>query len=181
MNSTGLVTLADLAETLGRDHSSARKLCNRLMPQLGLQWKKVRSAESRGQTSIALHPDDAERLLTEISRAGFVVGDNRPEQLTAIRIGVFYLIQLVPDLSEKRVKMGYADFLDARVSQHKTAAPTARVIDSWPCRATWESACIASATRVGCLPISGEVFDCDDMPELIARIEAFFNLMPSTI
>lgn len=123
--------------------------------------------------------EEADALLLEIGRAGFVAGSGALGAVTAgDRLGRFYLIQLVPDLAPQRVKLGYADHLDARVSQHRTAAPTATVIKSWPCRATWELACIASATREGSAFVSTEVFDCADLASLERRIDAFFEIMP---
>jgi hypothetical protein len=35
-------------------------------------------------------------------------------------------IMLVPELDPRRIKLGYADELSYRLSQHRTAAPTGR-------------------------------------------------------
>lgn len=89
--------------------------------------------------------------------------------------GFFYVIQLAPDVASGRVKLGWTHNPEKRLLQHRCSAPTATLLCSWPCSSsTMEKAAIREATRLGCTALSGEVFDCDDLPRLLAAVEMFF-------
>jgi hypothetical protein len=84
----------------------------------------------------------------------------------------------VPELDPKRLKLGFAESIDQRLLQHRTAAPTARVLHAWPCKRSWELTAMDSLARVDCRLILNEVFECDDPEALVDRGEAFFTLLP---
>ena len=107
-----------------------------------------------------------------LSRSGY-----SPDSAT-IGFGYFYVIQLHPDDLPNRMKIGYTDKLEVRLSDHRTSAPTLRLVKSWPCKRTWEDAAKASITRDGCRCVGGEVFD-GDLQVFVERAEAFFAIMPS--
>lgn len=166
------VTLSALALELGLDKSGLRKyaLKNHFVPV------QIRTLESRGQSMLALSSEDAEALRELRQQQGFGPGTG---EVLDTGTGFFYVVQLVPELSPNRLKLGYTNGLDGRLSAHRTAAPTAILLKSWPCQKVWEPAAIASATRVESRPLSNEVFDCDDAGRLVERVDAFFALMPS--
>jgi hypothetical protein len=93
-------------------------------------------------------------------------------------VGVFYVIQLVPELDSRRLKLGFAESLEQRLVQHRTAAPTAKVLQAWPCKRSWELTAIDALTSVGCRLILNEGFECDDPDALVQRGEAFFRMLP---
>jgi hypothetical protein len=88
------------------------------------------------------------------------------------------VIQLVPELAANRLKLGFASDVADRLQQHRTSAPTATVRKTWPCRKAWELTAIAALTVVGCRLILNEVFECDDLEQLLARGDAFFGMLP---
>ena len=92
--------------------------------------------------------------------------------------GYFYIIQLLPEEIPDRIKVGYTDILDQRLSDHRATNPTLKLVKSWPCKRTWEQAAIACVTREGCTSIGREVFQ-GDLQGFIGRAEAFFALMPT--
>jgi len=92
-------------------------------------------------------------------------------------VGVFYLVQLEPDHDETRIKVGFTADLEARLRKHRTAAPFATVIKSWPCRRGWERAAIDSITR-GYEQLHTEVFRAGSLDEARSRGDAFFGIMP---
>lgn len=94
-------------------------------------------------------------------------------------VGIFDVIQLVPDLDSKRLKLGFAESLEQRLSQHRTAAPAARVLRAWPCKRPWELRAFDALTREGCRLILSEVSECDDPDTLIKRGDVFFNMLPA--
>lgn len=91
---------------------------------------------------------------------------------------VFYVVQLVPELSPLRVKLGYSISMSDRLATFKTICPTAKCVQTWYCLPEWEQVAIVSATRTGCKKLSREVFDCNDLHSLIERCDQFFSLMP---
>ena len=169
---TEFVTLKDLAQEMRLDRSNLRKY----VIDAGITFVKIRTPESRGQLTLALTPANADEVRDLRDREGYlkiraVAGDNGD--------GWFYIIQLVPDLKPQRIKLGFTSNVGSRLSAHRTAAPTAKVIETWSCRKVWEVAAIDSVTREGCASLSGEVFDCDSLDSLIDRAQGFFDQMPN--
>jgi hypothetical protein len=107
----------------------------------------------------ALTVAEAEQIVEEREGRGYLAS----VAVTSSDVGVFYIIQLVPDLDPNRIKLGFAESLDRRLSEHRTAAPTAQVLQAWPSRRTWEGTVIAALTRSGCSLIRNEVFLCDSL------------------
>lgn len=96
---------------------------------------------------------------------------------TSDGFGYVYIIQLHPNELPLRHKLGYTDNLEVRLADHRTAAPTLRLVKAWRSQRTWEAAAIASITRGDCNKISAEVYD-GDTNGFVKRAEAFFSLMP---
>lgn len=165
------VSIKDLAKRLGMDRSHAR----RYVMRLGYLFHKRRTADSGSQLTVCVTGVEADEIAAQRADLGFTAST-----MVAISdVGVFYVIQLVPDLDPKRLKLGFAESLEQRLSQHRTAAPTARVIRTWPCKRTWEVTAIDALTREGCRLILNEVFECDDVATLLQRGDAFFSLLPA--
>lgn len=165
------VSIKELARRLGMDRSHAR----RYVLRLGYSFHKRRTADSGGQLTLCVSSVEAEQIASQ--RAG--QGYGGATVVSVSDVGVFYVIQLVPDLDPRRLKLGFAESLEQRLAQHRTAAPTARVLRAWPCKRIWEPAAIDAVTRQGCRLVLNEVFDCDDPEALIARGEGFFGLLPA--
>jgi hypothetical protein len=165
-----MVFLAEIAPRLGMDRSNAR----RYVIELGYAWRKVRAAN--GQLSNALPLEDADAIVERRQLDGFTAKGLReaPEAW-----GQFYVIRLIPDLAPQRIKLGFASSVSTRLAAHRTAAPTAELVKSWPCRRTWEISARDAAVIRGCAQIGPEVFDCADVAALVGRCDAFFALMPS--
>lgn len=171
---TEYVLLKDLAAELGLDKSNARKY----IMKAGISMFKVRTPESRGQLTLALSPEDAETIREMRQSQGYVMGKRSGHVVGGDDVGQFYVMQLVPELEEGRVKLGFAKDPEARLASHRTAAPTAMLLRAWPCRRCWEYAAIASITREDCEALSGEVFRTFALGSLVNRGDEFFALMP---
>lgn len=148
------------------DKSALRKKALRMECTL----VRVLTSDARGQRSLALTLDDADRI-REASAVGPSVASD-PEGW-----GYFYAIQVVPDLDPARVKFGFARDVGARLRQHQTAAPTASVLCVWTCRERWELTAI-DALSVGCSLLRSEVFVVPDLMEMQERGNSFFELLP---
>lgn len=165
------VSIKDLANRLGMDRSNAR----RYVKKLGYSFHKRRTPDSGGQLTLCVTSTEADEIALQREEKGFTA----PTLVSISDVGVFYVIQLVPDLDPKRLKLGFADNLDQRLSQHRTAAPTARVLHAWPCKRSWESTAIDALTHEGCRLIRNEVFECDEPTTLVQRGNAFFKMLPA--
>ena len=166
-----LIPIRQVAEELGVHKDYALRLVRRRAQELGLDPK-------RGQrNALLLSRQDVDRLVRAYRPR---VSHSRPTSDSCpTGFGCFYLIQLHPDDLPRRVKVGYTDSVEVRLSDHRTSAPTLRLVKSWPCKRTWEEAAKASVTREGCTWIGGEVFD-GDVQGFLARANALFSLMPSS-
>lgn len=163
------VSLKQLAVELGLDRSNTRKYVLRS----GIRPHRRRTPESGGQLTLALTAEEAEAIRSKRSEEGFL-GSNRP---VIKEFGVFYLIQLVPELDPRRIKLGFADDMAARMAQHKTAAPTASLVKAWPCKRSWELTVI-DCLSVECKLILNEVYECEDVPSLVGKADRLFDLLP---
>jgi hypothetical protein len=170
------VTYKELGKRLGLDPTTVRRLVDRHGAELGITVQKGRANTTNAKWTHYLTRDDADRLVSfyETRAAKYESGaaDESPQ-----RAGFFYVIQLVPEALPNRLKIGYTDNLEKRLAEHQTAAPTARVVASWPCKRSWDYAAMDSLTREGCTWVLNEVFEGD--PEgFVQRGNAFFAQMP---
>lgn len=171
MVSDEYVSIKDLAQRLGMDRSHAR----RYVMKLGYSFHKRRTPDSGSQLTLCVTGAEADEIASQRADKGFTAST----VVVLSDVGVFYVIQLVPDLDPKRLKLGFAESLEQRLSQHRTAAPTARVLRAWPCKRLWEFTAIDALTREGCRLILNEVFECDEPDTLVRRGDAFFSLLPA--
>src|SRR2546427_1145326 len=125
----------------------------------------LRLIKRRAQ-SLGLKPHYGKRNAVSLSRADAdrLIEDYRPVRLFRADAkstpgGCFYIIQLHPEDLPNRLKIGYTDNINVRLSDHRTSAPTLKLVKCWPCRRTWEDAAKACVTREGCTAVGGEVYD----------------------
>ena len=164
------VSIKDLAARLGMDRSHAR----RYVLKLGYAFHKRRTSDSGSQLTLCVTSAEAAQIISQRADKGFLAST----VVAVSDVGVFYVIQLVPDLDPMRLKLGFAASLEQRFLEHRTAAPTARVLRAWPCKRSWERTAMDALTREGCRLILNEVFECDEPNALVGRGEAFFSLLP---
>lgn len=167
------VTLASIADELGLDRSYLRKYI--IKSNIGTFM--VRTIESKGQPTLAVTPADAEYIKEKRSMEGFAINDDNGSLIEISADEYFYLLLLVPEYSKCRIKIGYASDLSGRIATHRTTCPTLDVVKTWRCKRTWESPLIDLVAN-DCKRVGQEVFDCEDVEELVARLDTFFDLMP---
>ena len=165
-----VVTLKALAQEIGIHHSNLRKYALKH----GVNLVRIRPPESKGQLTLAVIPEDAEYIRELRQSEGFgntaIIAKNGE--------GVFYAVQLIPEFDPLRVKLGFTQSMNERLQAHRTSAPSAKLVKSWPSRRSWESAAIACLTRTDCKLIANEIYQCDDLDALIHRGDTFFRLLP---
>ena len=164
------VSLKLLAAELGLDRSNMRKY----VLKTGVRSHKRRTPDSAGQLTLAVTATEADLIRTRRREQGFLEG-SRP---IVTEVGVFYIIQLVPELDSNRLKFGFAEDIQNRVAQHRTSAPTAKVVKTWPCRRSWEGTVIDCVAAAGCRLILNEVYECNDLATVVERADAIFGLLP---
>ncbi len=174
MKSEESISLRQLAQILGINQSQARKY----VLKLGYSPPRARTPHSRGKLTYVFTQEEAQRILESRREQGFVMGDTRGTPVSSEDVGVFYIIQLVPELDPNRLKFGFAANVQDRLGQHRTAAPTACVLRSWPCRRTWEPTLIDCLASKGCELLLNEVYQCEDLSALIDYAEALFKMLP---
>lgn len=125
-----------------------------------------------------LSRDDAAKLIASYEARRGPVVLSADDAAKYDRFGYFYLIQLVPEAIPNRVKIGFADNVEQRIAQHRTAAPTARLVKAWPCKRSWDFAAMDSITSKACQLVLNEVYE-GDVTEFVARGDAFFAVLPN--
>lgn len=172
MESHEYVSIKNLAEMLNMDRSHAR----RYVLNLGIKPQKRRTPDSGNQLSLTVTHNEAMAIVKYRESSGFGKQTGQP----SAESGYFYVIQLVPELDPRRVKLGFTIDIKDRLAQHRTAAPTAKVLKTWPCRRSWEQCAIDSLSSIsaGCKHIMNEVYECFSFDELFERGDSFFNCLP---
>lgn len=173
-----LASYKEIATRLGVDPGTVRRLIERFGSQLGISVQKGRGKTSNAKWTHYLSREDADRLVAFYESRHSAQDDEASED-SFQAFGFFYVIQLVPEAMPNRIKIGYTDNLEQRLADHQTAAPTARVIASWPCKRSWDYAAMDSITREGCKWVLNEVFE-GDPDGFVQRGNTFFSLMPQT-
>lgn len=164
------VLIKELAAEMGMDRSHAR----RYVLNLGVEPVKRRTPESRGQATLTVTADEADFIRRTRKEQGFLGSD----QVFSTEAGLFYAIQLVPELDPNRVKLGFADSVETRLAQHRTSAPTAKLLKAWPCKRSWERTAMDALAAIGGRLILNEVFEFSDIDAVIKRADEFFALLP---
>ena len=173
-----LASYKEIAKRLGVDPGTVRRLIERFGSQLGISVQKGRGKTGNAKWTHYLSREDADRLVAFYESRHSAQGDEASDD-SFQAFGFFYVIQLVPEALPNRIKIGYTDNLDQRLADHQTAAPTARVIASWPCKRSWDYAAMDSITREGCKWVLNEVFE-GNPDGFVQRANAFFSLMPQS-
>ena len=174
-----MIGITDIAKRLRLDSGTVRRLIARESEALNLTI-------SRGKGErLLLSEDDAERLISSYEARRGPLATYEPRRTPAAeaddiiasdRYGYFYIIQLIPEALPNRVKIGFSDNLEKRLSEHKTAAPTAKILKAWPCKRSWDYAAMDSITREGCKLVLNEVFE-GEVNGFIERGDQFFAIM----
>jgi len=170
-----MVSFTELATMLAMDKSHATRYVKRVASKLGVDIKRWRDPRAGNQQCSAVTKEGAELIVGHRCNEGFL-GSQRttnPDE------GVFYVIQLVPELKPGRIKLGFGTDIVSRLYQHRTAAPTAVLVKTWPCKRTWELAAIDCLTSSGCKLVLNEVYECGDISGLVKRGDDLFAVLPS--
>jgi hypothetical protein len=171
------LTYSEIADRLGVDITTVRRSVKRLSTSHGIKPLSQKTPTSKGARVHCLSIDDANTLFTWFEGRSPMESEGQNDPASFQRYGFFYIIQLIPELMPQRVKIGYTDSLETRLSEHRTSAPTAKYVKTWECKRSWDQAAMDSITRVGCELIMNEVYE-GNIEGLIERGNSFFTVMP---
>lgn len=161
---------------IARIHGKRPQSIHKIVKRLGIEASKVRSEDSRGQLISYISKRDYEDILEYLSQPD----ENDPESVNENIPGVFYLIQLEPEHDPGRYKLGFASNIQERLRSHRTAAPFATVVETWPCKLLWEKTAIDSITATS-EKLHTEVFRTSDIQDVRKRCTDFFAQMPKLV
>jgi hypothetical protein len=169
-----MVKIAEIAKRLGVDQTTVRRLIARESDVLQIVLHRGKGDK------LLLTKDDAERLIAsnEARRGPVSASADGSDTAKYDRYGYFYLIQLVPEALPNRVKIGFADNVEKRLAEHRTAAPTAKLLKAWPCKRSRDYAAMDSIARNGCKLVLNEVYE-GDINGFVERGDTYFGVMPN--
>ncbi len=167
-----LISVIDLAGQYGKRKQTIFKVLRRL----GIETKKLRSANNRGQVIAYITNDESHLVLSDLRSEGLEqeFSSSFPDALLAEQ-GVFYLLVLEPDHDSGRFKVGFATNLSERLRALRCSAPFLQVM---PCKRLWEKTAIESVAN-GCERLHTEVFRTTSLETVLASCDRFFELMPT--
>ena len=169
MDDDQLISISEIADIHGKRRQSLHNLARRL----GFNIVKQKSDRGRGQRINHITVSDYEKL-----KQHFGSWEAREYVEAGDGFGVFYIVQLEPELDPGRVKVGYTENLDERLRSHRTSAPFSVIVETWPCKPLWEKTAIDCVTQ-DCENLYTEVFRAANVDELIEKADDFFGLMPT--
>jgi hypothetical protein len=176
-----LISVIDVA----RQHGKRKQTVFKVLRRLGIRPSKRRSSSNKNQMIACITQEEFRLVSVEMQalrgRDDFEPsGDQGADDFVSTEVGVFYLIQLEPELDPGRFKVGFAASMSERLRHLQCSAPFAVVVRTWPCRRLWEKTAIESVAA-GCERLHTEVFRTGSMDEIIRRCERFFAVMPSVV
>jgi hypothetical protein len=166
-----MIGIGEIAKRLNVDGTTIRRLIARESDTLKLDIQRGKGDK------LLLTRDDADRLIASYEARRGPISAMAEDDAKYDRYGSFYIIQLVPEALPNRVKIGYADNVEQRLTEHHTAAPTAKLLKAWPCKRSWDYAAMDCITRERCKLVLNEVYE-GDINGFLERAEQFFALMP---
>jgi hypothetical protein len=166
-----LVYLTHLAAELGYTKAAFHRVVRRA----GIEPRQVPSDFSRGQRTLAITAEEADRLRAtgRGSKLGTTERVSRdPDE------GVFYALVL-DAIRPGRVKLGFTSDLEQRLANYRTSSPEVQVLFAIPCRRGWEATTMAALTNVDeCRQVGQEVFDYANLDVLADRACSWFAMLP---
>lgn len=171
------ISVIDVARHFGKRKSTVFKVLKRL----GIEPKKLRNSSSGNQLVAYITQDELRAVRGELvlmAETGQSEGSTEIGDLGSVEDGVFYIVQLEPDLDPGRFKAGFAAGMSDRLRQLRCSAPFASVVRTWPCRRLWERTAI-ECVSAGCERLHTEVYRTIALEEVVDRGERFFGVMPA--
>jgi hypothetical protein len=166
----------------GRQLERRKTTVFKIMKRLGIHPHKRRDSSRGNQVTAFITNAEFLRVKEELLSAPAAPDDEEDagDGFVSAEVGVFYLIQLEPELDPLRLKVGFAANMNERLRHLRCSAPFATVIKSWPCRRLWEKTAIDCVTS-GCERLHTEVFRCASLEAVASTCDQFFGLMPSVV
>jgi hypothetical protein len=165
---------------IANHHGFLRATVFKTLKKMGIETRKERNSANGGQAIAYVTQADYQRIVARLSvstapRDG--EDEDGDEEQWSAEFGVFYLLQLEPELDPGRFKVGFAASMPERLRQLRCSAPFVTVIKTWPCRRLWEKTAIDSVAA-GCERLYTEVFRSGSLDEIMGRCDRFFAVMP---
>lgn len=108
-------------------------------------------------------------------------GTRPPEPQPKSKHGLFYVVQLAPDVAPQRLKLGFATSIDSRVKGYRTLSPNCLVLGTWECERQDEQEAIRAITQsTRAARVGGEVYDCSDPHAVLRTADAHFAQLAET-
>lgn len=164
-----LILVSDVAGRIGKDRSTVLRRAKRM----GMGLHSVQGP--RGATSAALSAEDAARL-QEHYDGGLRPLSGPDDDDDHDGGGVYYVVRLVPELDPRRVKFGFTTSLDRRLAEFRTTCPHVELVRQWPCSGLNVEHVATGALARRCRHLGGEVFEADDIDDVLEAADAFFAL-----
>jgi T5orf172 domain len=144
--------------------------------EIGVTYQTVKSRTEFLEIEVVQIQNDKNMYLSAIRAADLAKLKDSLTNKSHNENGFFYIIALVPEYNRGRLKVGFASNVEERLGQHRTAAPTAELVRSWPCKRAFEKTIIAALSSLG-KQVRNEVYDFDSVELIVAKADMLFSLL----
>lgn len=147
--------------------------------ELGITYQTVKSRTEQLDIDVVQTQNEKNMYLSSIRAADLAKLKDSLTNKSHSENGFFYMIALVPEYNRGRIKLGFATNVEERLGNHRTAAPTAELVRSWPCKRAFEKTIIAALSSLG-KQVRNEVYDFDNVDLIVSKAETLFSLLNIT-
>lgn len=165
------ISIKELSNRIGIDRSNVLKL----LKKSGIKTQNRRMPDSRNQLCSTITKEQANEIIAHRKEIGFLNSGKSVDS----EIGFFYIVQLIPEFTLSRIKLGFSNDVSNRLAQFRTVVPKAKILKTWPCRRSWEQTITDALVSKNCKHINNEIYDCDDIDSLLKRADEFFEFFPN--
>ena len=168
-------TVEETAVLLGISRSAAYQAANKgLIPSLRIgrriviPKKKIDEMMNKSQSLLWSNIAENHGGLSTEQSGNNVIWENGKKLL--------YLMQLEPLKYPELIKVGYTAGIRYRFYSIHSLYPRVKLIKTWLARQNWEAQLISSLKQdEGCNYLSGELFECNNLIYLTAKIDYFIK------
>ena len=170
MTDCSVISLKTVAKLIGASRTQATRYVRSL--NIVPQMRRTPDA-GNSHACLTVTQEECDFIVKNRKDDGFLESSQSSDNI----VGQFYILQVIPEFCAWRVKLGYADNVQSRITHHKTSAPSAQLLKTWPCERFWEKTVIDHALRCDHDKIGVEVFEFHDLDALVVRLDVLFTAL----
>ncbi len=165
------VSLQDIALQIGVHGAGS---ANRMAVARGFKAYQLREAKN---AKYYLSKEDAEKFIKKISDEKKNIISLAPKQTASKGLGGVYCIEVPSYDGKNKIKIGWTDSFEQRLSSYKTIIPDLKIKALWPCKDNWMERAAHKVAEQVSNKVFTELFEFNDINEGVVALNNFFETL----